>query len=69
MGSCLCIRSASVRTQVQDVVTLLGKSPKPISNAIEVSFSREMAPVSLAFKRRMQDRFPAGFRLNQQSLS
>jgi hypothetical protein len=47
--------------------TLLGKSPKPISNAIEVSFSREMAPVSPAFERRMQDRFPAGFRLNQQS--
>jgi hypothetical protein len=48
-------------------LTLLVNSRPSISNAIGVSVTRGMYSVSLAFKRRMQDRFSARFCINQQS--
>jgi hypothetical protein len=61
--------SAEFPTSVKEVVTLLVKSRWSISTAIEVSFNRGMYAVSLAFQRRMQDPFPALFRITQQSRS
>jgi hypothetical protein len=50
------VRSASVRTGVKDVVTLLVKLRRSVPNAMGVSFTRGMYSVSLAFKRRIRDR-------------
>jgi hypothetical protein len=47
--------------QTSSQLTLLVKSRRPISNAMEVGFSRGMGPVSLAFKHRLPYRFYARF--------
>jgi hypothetical protein len=52
---------ASFPASVKEAVTLLGKSRRLISNAMEVSFSRSISSVSLAFNPRRQDRFAAHF--------
>jgi hypothetical protein len=50
------IRSASVRTEVKDVMTRLVKWRRSPSNAMGGSFCRGMSSVPLAFKRHGQDR-------------
>jgi hypothetical protein len=55
------IRSASVRTEVKDVLTLLVKSRQSISHAMGVRFARGISAVSLAFTRRIRDRFAARY--------
>jgi hypothetical protein len=54
-------------SQTASTQTLLVNSWQSISNALGVSFTRERCSVSLAFKRRMQDRFPTHFWINQRS--
>ena len=54
----MCGRSGA---QTSSRLTLLGKSRRPLSNAIGVHFTRGMSSVSLAFKRRMQDGFSGHF--------
>ena len=53
--------------QTSPRLTLLVKSRRLSSSAMRVHSTRGMTSVSLAFKRRMQDRFSAHFGLNQQS--
>ena len=45
------VRSASVRTEVKDVVTLLVKSRRTIPNAMDVSVTKGMDAISLLFTR------------------
>jgi hypothetical protein len=47
------VRSASIRTGVKEVMTLLVKSRRPISSAMEVSFSSGMYLVPLTSTRRI----------------
>jgi hypothetical protein len=49
--------SVSKMTKTQDVLTLLGKSWRSISNVMGERFTRGMYSVSLAFKHQVQDRF------------
>jgi hypothetical protein len=55
------VQSASFGTGVKEIVTLLVKSRCSISNVMGVSVTKEMYPLSLAFKRCMHDRFCARF--------
>jgi hypothetical protein len=50
-----------IASQIGPTSTVLGNSCRSISDAMGVSFSRGMASVFLAFKRRMQDRVDARF--------
>ena len=61
--------SAEFPTTVKEVVTLLVKSRQSGSNAMGVRVTRGTASIFLAFNPRMQDRFSAHFRINQQSQS
>jgi hypothetical protein len=54
-------RSASLRTGVKEVLTLLVNAQPSISNAIGVRVTRGMASVSLAFECRIQARFSERF--------
>jgi hypothetical protein len=55
------IRSASFRTDVNKILTLLGKSRRSISKAIGVGFTKGMDSISLAPKCHVQARFSARF--------
>jgi hypothetical protein len=57
-----------VRTDVKDVLTLLGNAQQAISNAMGVHGTRGIVSVALASNRRIYARFAARFRLTQQSL-
>ena len=48
-------------TKSQDVVTLLVNVRRALSNVKGESFIRGMISISLAFKRRIQNRFPVRF--------
>jgi hypothetical protein len=50
-----------MHTGVTEVVTLLGKSLRSISNAMGMRVMSGMFAVSLAFKRHLQDCFSARF--------
>src|SRR4029453_15313274 len=53
--------SGMLQKETSSQLTLLVKSRRPISNAMEVGFSRGMGPVSLALKHRLPYRFYARF--------
>ena len=60
-GSVTLGESGEFPTRVKGVVTLLGKSRRPISHAMGVYVTREMFAVSVPFKRHMHARISARF--------